>query len=187
MVENINMRSPLSYQMTKNDSAPIALINALSLLYEREELDSLVIEGIYALSFSLLRKNGSVEHISSFLEREMKEKGLKVGYLSSHEVFLGPGCSLYRTLLNGGIAVAKIFEGDDSRDITITTLTNDYLYFFDPLYGSKLPEGVEDIEDMPFLANRKIKMSILSEIGSIHMKDRKPEEKEIVLFERIRQ
>ena len=187
MVENINMRSPLSYQMTDSDSAPIALINALSLLYEREELDSLIIEGIYALSFSLLRKNGNVEHISSFLEMEMKEKGLRVRYLSSHEVFLGPGCSLYRTLINGGKAVAKVFDGEDERYITIPTLTNDYLYFFDPLYGSKLPEGVEGIEDMPFLANRRIKMSQLNEIGSIHMEGRKLEEKELVLFERIRQ
>ena len=48
------MKTPLSYQVTTNDSAPIAIINALSTLYEREEIDASIIEGIYSLSYSLL-------------------------------------------------------------------------------------------------------------------------------------
>ena len=130
------MKTPLSYQVTTNDSAPIAIINALSSLYEREEIDSQVIEGIYSLSYSILvpkDKSLGIKHIALFLEREMKESGLVVSYLWSHEVFLGPGCSLYRTLTNGGRAVAKVFSESSSRYITITSITNDYLYFFDPL------------------------------------------------------
>lgn len=186
------MKTPLRYQVTENDSAPIAIINALSTLFDREELDSSVIEGIYSLSYKFLVSKGQslvrgVKHISDFLQDEMGKTGLNVNYLSSHEVFLGPGCSLYRTLLNGGKAVAKVFEDYSSRYITITSLSNDYLYFFDPLYGIELPEGVEKVEDMPFSANGRIKMSYLSEIGSIHMKERNQEEKELILIERIRQ
>ena len=53
------MKTPLSYQVTPNDSAPVAIINALSNLYEREELDSYLIEGIYTLSYSLLASKES--------------------------------------------------------------------------------------------------------------------------------
>ena len=161
------MKTPLSYQVTTNDSAPIAIINALSSLYEREEIDSQVIEGIYSLSYSILvpkDKSLGIKHIALFLEREMKESGLVVSYLWSHEVFLGPGCSLYRTLTNGGRAVAKVFSESSSRYITITSITNDYLYFFDPLYGSEYVEGVDRIYNAPFLANGRIKMSKLSYI-----------------------
>ncbi len=184
------MKTPLSYQVTTNDSAPIAIINALSSLYEREEIDSQVIEGIYSLSYSILvpkDKSLGIKHIALFLEREMKESGLVVSYLWSHEVFLGPGCSLYRTLTNGGRAVAKVFSESSSRYITITSITNDYLYFFDPLYGSEYVEGVDRIYNAPFLANGRIKMSKLSDIGYIHMENRNQEEKELVLFERIKQ
>ena len=184
------MKTPLSYQATANDSAPIAIINALSTLYEREEIDSQVIEGIYSLSYSFLvskEDKMGIKHIALFLEREMRECGLIVNYLSSHEVFLGPGCSLYRTLTNGGRAVAKVFSHSSSRYITITSITNDYLYFFDPLYGAEYVEEVDRIYDAPFLANGRIKMSKLSDIGYIHMETRNQEEKELVLFERIKQ
>ena len=69
------MKTPLSYQVTTNDSAPIAIINALSTLYEREEIDSSVIEGIYSLSYSLLvskDNNTGIKHIALLLEKEMK-------------------------------------------------------------------------------------------------------------------
>ena len=64
------MKTPLSYQVTTNDSAPIAIINALSSLYEREEIDSQVIEGIYSLSYSILvpkDKSLGIKHIALFL------------------------------------------------------------------------------------------------------------------------
>ena len=184
------MKTPLSYQGTTNDSAPIAIINALSTLYEREEIDASIIEGIYSLSYSLLvskEQTMGIKHISHFLEREMKESGLSTSYLCSHEVFLGPGCSLYRTLTGGGKAVAKVFFDNSSRYITITSITNDYLYFFDPLYGANYIEGVERIYNMPFLANGRINMSNLSNIGSIHMENKDQEEKELMLFERVKQ
>ena len=183
------MKTPLSYQVTHYDSAPIAIINALSSLFEREELDSSLIEGVYSLSYGLVvlkNTNIGIKHICDYIQEEMEDKGLSLKYLSSHEVFLGPGCNLYRSLLNGGKAVAKIFE-DYPRYITITSLTNDYLYFFDPLYNKEYIEGIERVENMPFLANGRIKMSILSEIGAMHMRGKNQEEKELVLFERVRQ
>ena len=186
------MKTPLSYQVTPNDSAPVAIINALSNLYEREELDSYLIEGIYTLSYNLLvskESNGTegICHISRFLESEMKGRGLAVKYLCSHEVFLGPGCSLYRTLDNGGKAVAKIFSKVGVRYITITSLTNDYLYYFDPYYGTECGEDIEILTHMPFLANKRIKMPNLSQVASDHVKGIKQEEKELVLFERVKQ
>ena len=117
----------------------------------------------------------------------MKGRGLAVKYLCSHEVFLGPGCSLYRTLDNGGKAVAKIFSKVGVRYITITSLTNDYLYYFDPYYGTECVEDIEILTHMPFLANKRIKMSNLSQVASAHVKGIKQEEKELVLFERVKQ
>ena len=40
---------------------------------------------------------------------------------------------------------------------------------------------------MPFLANKRIKMSNLSQVASAHVKGIKQEEKELVLFERVKQ
>ena len=102
---------------------------------------------------------------------------LKATYLQGREVFLGPGCLLFEALRSGGVAVGRIREEGFG---CLSALTNDYLYYFDPLYSSPLPEGVERVEDMIMTANRKIRISTLGE------KDRVEEEKrELLILERV--
>ena len=56
-----------------------------------------------------------------------------------------------------------------------------------PVYGTECGEGIEILTHMPFLANKRIKMPNLSQVASDHVKGIKQEEKELVLFERVKQ
>ena len=172
-------RSPLRYQISPFDSAPISVMNALSLLLDRDETDCLLVSRIWTilLDSSYGTGKGAMGHLAHILSQEEDKTGLKTQYLSGDQVFLGPGCSLYQCLENGGSAVAKVFG---KRYIAITFLTDDYLYFFDPLYGTEFPKGVE--KESLSNANGKVKLSLLSEAVPAHDEEW-GKERELLLLE----
>lgn len=186
------MKKPLSYAISSIDSASTSFLNALSLLYGGNEIPDEFISGVYSILLSPMSlkmdRSEAMKYLVHWVNGHKDSLlDLKMDYLSSYSVFLGPGCSLYRTLSEGGKAVAKVFGEEGERYIAITEITNDYLYFFDPLFLFPLEESVERVADMPFLSNGRIKMSLLPMVGKNHMRGKDQEKKELVLIERVRQ
>ena len=177
------MKIPLAYESTLFDSAPVSVENGLRILLSDTSIPSSLVMRIHVLlsdrvlpDGSITTGRGALAHLSHSIN-ENYSSILKATYLQGREVFLGPGCLLFEALRSGGVAVGRIREEGFG---CLSSLTNDYLYYFDPLYSSLLPEGVERVEDMIMTANRKIRISSLGE------KDRVEEEKrELLILERV--
>ncbi|MGN1163312.1 MAG: hypothetical protein ACI4S4_00760 [Candidatus Ornithospirochaeta sp.] len=176
------MKSPLRYQYSPYDSAPISVMNALSMVMESSDFDASLIARVWAILMDSEEGTGkgALEHLSFFLSEYGAEKGFCSLYLSGDQVFLGPGCSLYQTLKSGGSAVAKV-EG--KRYIAVTGLSDDYLYFFDPLHSASFPPNVENEAESPEKANGKIRLSLLSEVVMAYRQEW-GDEREILLLEK---
>ena len=178
----VNEMIPLRYQMSEYDSAPISVMNALSLLVKREEVEAELISRVWSVLMDSCRGTGrgALLHMGSVISDEGRSMGLKATYLSGDQVFLGPGCSLYQALGKGGAAVAKVFG---KRYIAMTGLSDDYLHFFDPLYGFSFPPGVEKDESMKERSNGKVKLSHLTEVVPAY-REEWGDEREILILER---
>lgn len=179
------MKSPLSYGKNGKDSAPVSVLNALSILLD-ESLPSSLIKDVYTVLLDKKGSEGDLEtgsgalyHLSSLINENYGER-VRASHLSGSTIFLGPGCALYETLLSGGVAVGRL----GGKSVALTYMTNDRLYYFDPQYGSAITEGIGEDASNPFKWNRALKMSKLAEIERL-WRDEGEKEKELLLLERV--
>ena len=108
------MKIPLAYQKTEYDCGPISVLNALSVLFERESIPPELLKSVVLYSLDAYNargeyaKSGTSRMAMSFIAGWIEHFGqtnkfpVHTEYLSGAEVFFGEGSSLNAALQRGG-------------------------------------------------------------------------------------
>jgi hypothetical protein len=171
------MKNPLSYQRTEYDCGPTTLINAVSFLFNREEIPPDVIKHIMMYGMDAYNckgefgKNGTSRMAMMFLGNWLNQFGkvkkfpVQCEYLTGPEVHIGQNSRIVAGLQQGGAAVARVRYGV-WHYVLLTGLDEGCVYLFDPYFRRK-PFKVEGVEILPDLvdANRRVTACLLNSEG----------------------
>ena len=162
------MKNPLRYQISEYDCGPTSLLNALSFLFQREEISPELIRNIMLYSLDcygsgVLGKSGTSRMAMTFLSNWLDGVG-KTGilpiasrHLSGQEVRMDRDSRIVDALHRNGVAVVRLFfEGE--HYVLLTGEKEGRVYLFDPYY---LPDGpvseeVDSTLEYPFRYNRVV-------------------------------
>lgn len=165
------MKIPLHYQISNYDCGPTSVLNALSFLFEREEIPPVLIRNIMLYSLDCYDscgeagKSGTSRSAMMFLSHWMEGFGetgrlaISSSYVTGNKVYIGPGSEIVKALKQGGAVVVRIFL-DEWHYILLTDIQEDNsLLAFDPYLGDNILAGhpeVQAIANAPYSHNRRI-------------------------------
>ena len=163
------MKNPLHYQLSEYDCGPTSMLNAMSYLFEREELPPEIIRNIMLYSLDcygadgVSGKSGTSCMAMMFLANWLSGVGhagllpLSCRYLSGPEVSLGPMGLVRDALRRGGAAVVRL-EMEGEHYVLLTGIDGESVRLFDPYYRTKPFEDspVRLVTDAPFSHNRVV-------------------------------
>ena len=137
------MKIPLRYQISEYDCGPTSLLNAVSYLFEREEIPPELIRNIMLYSLDcygkegVLGQNGTSRMAMMFLSGWLDGVGkagllpIESRYLSGADVHLKEGSAVTDALRRGGAAVVRLFmEGE--HYVLFTKMQAGKVFLFDP-------------------------------------------------------
>lgn len=169
------MKTPLRFQVTEYDCGTVSLYNAISYLFEREEIPAKVLKVIHKYTLDCYDEAGNsgqggtskeaIDKISTFMtnyenDNNFKIKcekldGIQVTIDKINDCVNEKGCALIKCHLEGG------------HYVIITNVVKDKVYIFDPYYLDKnkyKDEEVKIILNKPFTYNRVVSVRrLLSE------------------------
>ena len=154
------MKIPLRFQMTESDSGKITLLNAISYLFEREEIDSSLIKGIHKHTINedniLLKQESICDFGKKILNK--KKYNLDLNILKREEVNLK---TIKDNMKNDSACIIMhLYLNGKSHYCLTTNIDNNYIYLFDPYYLDDIyfdeERMVEIIFDNPFEYNRRV-------------------------------
>jgi len=166
------MKTPLRFQVTEYDCGTVSLYNAISYLFDREEIPAKLLKMIHKYTLDCYDEDGNpgqggtskeaVEKIAEFMTNYTNDNdfGVKCEKISGSEVTLDKitncvkqnGCVLIRCNLEGG------------HYVIITNVTKDKVYIFDPYYLDKnryKDKEVKIVLNKPFTHNRVVSIKRL--------------------------
>ena len=162
------MKNPLHYQLSDYDCGPTAMLDALSYLFEREDIPPEVIRNVMLYSLDCYSaegvpgKSGTSRMAMMFLSNWLNEFG-KVGnfpissqYISGEQVFFGNTSRINDILRRGGAVVVRLFL-DEWHYVMLNGCKDGQIWMFDPYYCDEpFPEApeVQVILDAPVSHNR---------------------------------
>lgn len=142
------MNNPLRYQMTEYDCGPTSMLNAVSYLFQREEIPPEIVRSIMLYCLDCFGADGTsgkrgtsrvaMMFLSNWLNGFGQAGHLPVSsqYLSGREVSFSQNSRLRDVLRRGGAAVVRVdFEG--WHYVLLTSIQGDDVYFFDPYYRAE--------------------------------------------------
>ena len=168
------MKTPLRYQISEYDCGPTAFLNAVSFLFEREQIPPELIRNVMLYSLDsygtdgVSGKRGTSRTAMLFLSHWLDGFG-SVGrlpvssrYLSCSDVRFGATSELTDALRRGGAAVVRLML-DEEHYVTLTGIEGDTLLMFDPYYddGAFAGSNIQAVADRPFSHNRIVPVSLL--------------------------
>ena len=134
------MKIPLRYQITKVDCGPTSFTNAISYLFEREEVPAEVLKAIYNYTLDMYGKSGkasgtsrqATKHLSYwFNEFGAKHKfKLKSEWIGGEKIDI----SFLRKNLNDYTAIVLRVWSTYEHYVLLTKLEDEVAYIFDPYY-----------------------------------------------------
>ena len=164
------MKNPLHFQVSNYDCGPSTMLNALSYLFEREDIPAEMIRNIMIYSLDCYGakgrpgENGTSRAAMMFLSNwlngfgKMGEIPVSSRYLSGDRVFMGEESSINDALKRGGAAVVRLFY-DEWHYVLLTGLKDGHVLMFDPYYRPEPFPEYPDIlvdNDHPFSYNRMV-------------------------------
>lgn len=163
------MKNPLHYQLSDYDCGPTSMLNAVSYLFEREEIPPEVIRNImiYCLDCygtdGIQGKSGTSRMAMMFLSNWLNGFG-QIGqfsvssrYLSGKSVYLGENSYVNDALRRGGAVVVRLFY-DEPHYVLLTGYEEGRVLMFDPYYREEpFPQSEILLEkNEPFRYNRVV-------------------------------
>jgi hypothetical protein len=189
------MKNPLRYQLSEYDCGPATMLNAMSYLFEREQIPPEIIRNIMLYSLDCYGPDGTsgksgtsctaMMFLSNWLQGFGRTGRLPVSgeYLSGERVYIGDGGTVNDALRRGGVAVVRLCcEG--AHYVLLTGLRGGGVCMFDPYYRTE-PFAREDIimvKDRPLEYNRIVPASCLNSAGDTLYALGRPAEREAVLL-----
>ena len=115
------MKSPLRYQFSEYDCGPTTMLNAVSYLFEREEIPPEIIRNVMLYSLDCYSQKGepgragtsrmAMMFLSNWLDGFGRATNLPLSsqYLSGKSVYIGQESFINDALHRGGAAVVRLF------------------------------------------------------------------------------
>ena len=154
------MKNPLHYQLSEYDCGPTSMLNAISFLFEREEIPPEVIRNIMLYSLDCYNSEGiqgksgtscaAMTFLTNWLNSLNKIGRLPVSaqHLTAEQVYLGDGSRLNHALACGGAVIVRLYF-DEPHYILLTGQDGDNILAFDPYYVEKSFDFAPDIQLCP--------------------------------------
>lgn len=172
------MKNPLNYQTTEYDCGPTTLMNAISYLFNREEISPDIPKCImqYCLDSYNQKgeayKNGTTDMAMWFMCHWLNHFGkvrkfpITCETVSGKEVYIDDNSRLNVCLQQKGVVVAKVMLGN-WHYVLLTGIDGDYIELFDPYFRRRcfFDKRIQIIIDQPKKYNRKIHKDILNDDG----------------------
>ncbi len=164
------MKIPLHYQVSEFDCGPTTVLNAMSYLFQREDLPAEIVRNIMIYCLDCYNEegrpggNGTSRAAMMFLSNWLNgfRQGGEVAALQPlplrQECICGPGEPDRDALHRGGVAVVRLYY-EVEHYVLLTGIEEDKILVFDPYYEEELTEdypGVELDNTHPFTYNRKV-------------------------------
>ena len=161
------MKNPLRYQISEYDCGPTSLLNALSFLFEREEISPELIRNIMLYSLDCYERGGvlgqrgtsrmAMMFLSNWLDGVGKTGVLPIEsrYLAGKDVYMGENSLVVDALRRQGAAVVRLnLDGD--HYVLLTGVDGERIYLFDPylLEQALADKSIESTEAHPKAYNR---------------------------------
>lgn len=161
------MKNPLHYQLSEYDCGPTTMLNAISYLFEREEIPPEIIRNImlYCLDCynaeGVFGKSGTSRFAMMFLSNWLNGVGeaghlsITSQYLSGRRVYIGNDSYINDALHRGGVAVIRLYY-EEPHYVLLTGEKNGQVMMFDPYYRVE-PYQEKDIlliSEHPYTYNR---------------------------------
>lgn len=165
------MKNPLRYQMSEYDCGPTSMLNAISYLFEREEIPPEIIRNIMLYCLDCYNAEGvpgkcgtsmaAMMFLSNWLCGFGKVGHLEISsrYLSGRCVYMGQDSKINDALRKGGVAVVRLYY-EVEHYVLLTGEQDGNLLMFDPYYEEE-PYDEPDIlmvTDHPYAYNRVVPM-----------------------------
>ena len=161
------MKIPLRFQITSFDCGTVSLTNAISYLFEREEIPAELIRAISIYTLDCYDENGnlgnggtsreSVNLVSNWITNFTKTKDFKIicERLEGKEVTLE---KIKSCIKKKGAVLVRLWLEDVEHYVILTNIDDQYVYLFDPYYFEEdyydNDSEVKMIFDQPFTHNR---------------------------------
>ena len=151
------MKNPLHYQITEYDCAPTSMLNALSYLFEREQLSPDLIRNIMLYSLdcydtsAIPGKKGTSRMATMFISHWLQGYGeagaldVTSQYIRGNAVRIEEGSKINDALKRNGVAVVRLYY-EVEHYVLLTGVTEDKIYMFDPYYKDDKFDEADDIE-----------------------------------------
>ena len=158
------MKQPLRYQITEYDCGPTSLLNAVSFLFEREDIPPELVRNIMLYSLDtygadgVSGKSGTSHTAMLFLSHWLEGFGkagrlpIRSEYLTGRDVNLGAGSRIVSALRRGGAAVVRL-DLDGWHYVLLTGIEGDGVRLFDR-FLAKLFSDVRSVEGHEEAYNR---------------------------------
>ena len=149
------MKTPLRYQITEYDCGPTSLLNAVSFLFEREDIPPEIVRNIMLYSLDtygadgVSGKSGTSHTAMMFLSHWLDGFGktgrlsIRSDYLTGRDVNLKPDSRIVSAIRRGGTAVVRL-DLDGWHYVLLTGLEGDAVLVFDP-YDPSEPIQADDV------------------------------------------
>ena len=139
------MKQPLRYQITEYDCGPTSLLNAVSFLFEREDIPPELVRNIMLYSLDtygtdgVSGKSGTSHTAMLFLSHWLEGFGkagrlpIRSEYLTGRDVNLSESSRIVSALRRGGAAVVRL-DLDGWHYVLLTGIEDEGVFVFDPYY-----------------------------------------------------
>lgn len=164
------MKVPLRFQITEFDCGTVALTNAISYLFDREEIPAELIKGISSYTLDCYDEDGNmgeagtsreaIEYLCRWIANYSKTKdfGIKCEYHQEDDVNVD---LIKNCIKNKGVAFLRTYQNCEHY-VIVTDIDDEKAYIFDSYY---LDENYYDEEkmvniifDQPFKYNRIVSL-----------------------------
>ena len=165
------MKQPLRYQITEYDCGPTSLLNAVSFLFEREDIPPELVRNIMLYSLDTYGadgfsgKSGTSHTAMLFLSHWLEGFGkagrlpIRSEYLTGRDVNLGAGSRIVSALRRGGAAVVRL-DLDGWHYVLLTGIEGNGVRVFDPYsLPEPLPADVQPAEGHEEAYNRIVPLA----------------------------
>ena len=139
------MKNPLHYQLSEYDCGPTSVLNAISFLFDREEIPPEIIRNIMLYSLDCYGPEGSfgksgtsctaMMFLCHWLDGFGKTGKLPISgqYLTGKSVRIEKDSLVNDALHRGGVAVVRLYY-DVEHYVLLTGEKDGLIYMFDPYY-----------------------------------------------------
>jgi len=170
------MKTPLNYQISEYDCGPVSLLNAVSYLFDQEEIPPDLIRGIYLYALDDYRPGSNIpgkagtsaaamRHLSYWMTQYGKTGQLPISsrYFSGGDIFFGADSPICGALRRGGVVILRLYL-EVGHYVLLTGMQGDDILAFDPYYWEKpfADQDIRIVTDHPSEYNRVIPVRVLN-------------------------